>query len=301
MTGLDAVVFVVGNATQTAHYYQSAFGMELVAYTGPETGNRDHKAFVLKSGSLPFRGQGRRRARSSPLLDHHRAARRRRRRHRARGAGRRPVHRARPRPGRHRRRRSPTTSPTSTAPCGSRRSPRTATRATPSSTARATPAPTCPATSQRTSGYVKRDGAPRRMFQALDHVRRQRRAGPDGRVGRLLQPGHGLREHGRVRRRRHRHRLLGADVQGRRQRQPPGQVPAQRAGDRQEEEPDRRVPRVLRRPRRAAHRAGDQRHPRAPSTRCAPRAWSSSTPRTPTTRTPRCASGSATSGCRSRS
>ena len=51
VTGWDAVVFVVGNATQTAHYYQSAFGMELVAYSGPETGNRDHKAFVLKSGS----------------------------------------------------------------------------------------------------------------------------------------------------------------------------------------------------------------------------------------------------------
>ncbi len=37
VTGWDAVVFVVGNATQTAHFYQSAFGMELVAYSGPET------------------------------------------------------------------------------------------------------------------------------------------------------------------------------------------------------------------------------------------------------------------------
>ncbi len=52
--GWDAVVFVVGNATQTAHYYQTAFGMELVGYSGPETGNRDHKAFVLKSGSCRF-------------------------------------------------------------------------------------------------------------------------------------------------------------------------------------------------------------------------------------------------------
>src|SRR4030095_15845377 len=58
VTAMDAVVFVVGNATQTAHFYQSAFGMELVAYSGPETGNRDHKAFVLKSGSRPVRGQG---------------------------------------------------------------------------------------------------------------------------------------------------------------------------------------------------------------------------------------------------
>ena len=27
VTGWDAIVFVVGNATQTAHYYQSAWGM----------------------------------------------------------------------------------------------------------------------------------------------------------------------------------------------------------------------------------------------------------------------------------
>jgi 4-hydroxyphenylpyruvate dioxygenase len=54
VTGWDAIVFVVGNATQTAHYYQSAWGMELVAYSGPENGNRDHKAFVLKSGSIRF-------------------------------------------------------------------------------------------------------------------------------------------------------------------------------------------------------------------------------------------------------
>lgn len=54
VTGWDAVVFVVGNATQAAHYYQSVWGMELIAYTGPEYGNRDHKAFVLKSGSIKF-------------------------------------------------------------------------------------------------------------------------------------------------------------------------------------------------------------------------------------------------------
>ncbi len=54
VTGWDAIVFVVGNATQTAHYYASAWGMELVAYSGPENGNRDHKSFVLKSGSIRF-------------------------------------------------------------------------------------------------------------------------------------------------------------------------------------------------------------------------------------------------------
>lgn len=72
VTGWDAVVFVVGNATQTAHYFQSAFGMDLVAYSGPETGNRDHKAFVLESGSCRFVVKGGV-APDSALMDHHRA------------------------------------------------------------------------------------------------------------------------------------------------------------------------------------------------------------------------------------
>ena len=71
VTAMDAVVFVVGNATQAAHFYQSALGMELVAYTGPETGNRDHKAYVLRSGSARFVLMGGV-APDSPLLDHHR-------------------------------------------------------------------------------------------------------------------------------------------------------------------------------------------------------------------------------------
>ncbi|GAB3692864.1 4-hydroxyphenylpyruvate dioxygenase [Angustibacter aerolatus] len=71
VTGWDALVFVCGNATQAAHYYQTAYGMELVAYSGPETGNRDHKAFVLKSGSIRFVLKGGV-APDSPLHDHHR-------------------------------------------------------------------------------------------------------------------------------------------------------------------------------------------------------------------------------------
>ncbi len=68
---MDAVVFVVGNATQTAWYYQHAFGMRVVAYSGPETGNRDHKSFVLKSGSARFVINGAVRPEST-LADHHR-------------------------------------------------------------------------------------------------------------------------------------------------------------------------------------------------------------------------------------
>ena len=71
VTGWDAIVFVVGNATQAAQYYQSTWGMELVGYSGPETGNRDHKAFVLKSGSIRFVVKGAV-SPDSPLIDHHR-------------------------------------------------------------------------------------------------------------------------------------------------------------------------------------------------------------------------------------
>ena len=68
---LDAVVFVAGNATQSALFYQVAFGMELVAYSGPEHGNCDHKAFVLRSGSARFVLKGAVDP-DSPLADHHR-------------------------------------------------------------------------------------------------------------------------------------------------------------------------------------------------------------------------------------
>ncbi len=56
--GWDAIVWVVGNANQAARFYQLAFGMDLVAYSGPETGNRDHCAYVLRSGAVRFVLQG---------------------------------------------------------------------------------------------------------------------------------------------------------------------------------------------------------------------------------------------------
>ncbi|HEX3588123.1 MAG TPA: 4-hydroxyphenylpyruvate dioxygenase [Pseudonocardiaceae bacterium] len=68
---LDAVVFVVGNATQTVWYYQHAFGMRLVAYSGPENGSRDHKSYVLTSGAARFVIKGAVTP-DSPLGDHHR-------------------------------------------------------------------------------------------------------------------------------------------------------------------------------------------------------------------------------------
>ncbi len=54
VTGMDAVVFAVGNARQAAHYYSTAFGMRCVAYRGPETGCRDEAAYVMESGQARF-------------------------------------------------------------------------------------------------------------------------------------------------------------------------------------------------------------------------------------------------------
>ncbi|GAA1630586.1 4-hydroxyphenylpyruvate dioxygenase [Actinoplanes couchii] len=70
VTGWDAIVWAVGNATQTAHFFQSAYGMELIAYSGPETGNRDHMSYVLKSGAIKFVIQGGVDP-DSPLIGHH--------------------------------------------------------------------------------------------------------------------------------------------------------------------------------------------------------------------------------------
>jgi len=54
VTGMDAVVFAVGNARQAAHFYSTAFGMRCVAYRGPETGCRDEASYVLESGTARF-------------------------------------------------------------------------------------------------------------------------------------------------------------------------------------------------------------------------------------------------------
>ena len=108
VSGWDALVWIAGNATQTAHFFQSAFGMELIGYSGPETGNRDHRGYVLKSGSARFVVLGAYDP-ASPLADHHRA-------HgdgivdiALAGPRRRQVHRARRRAGRDRARASRTT------------------------------------------------------------------------------------------------------------------------------------------------------------------------------------------------
>jgi 4-hydroxyphenylpyruvate dioxygenase len=52
--GIDHVRFAVGNARQAAHFYSAAFGMRVVGYRGPETGQRDLAEYLLESGSVRF-------------------------------------------------------------------------------------------------------------------------------------------------------------------------------------------------------------------------------------------------------
>lgn len=52
LNGTDYVEMYVGNAKQSAIFYQSVFGYELVAYAGPETGIRDRASYVLQQGKI---------------------------------------------------------------------------------------------------------------------------------------------------------------------------------------------------------------------------------------------------------
>lgn len=54
LLGYDAIEFYVGNARQAAHYYRTAFGFDVVAYAGPETGVRDRSSYVLEQGGIRF-------------------------------------------------------------------------------------------------------------------------------------------------------------------------------------------------------------------------------------------------------
>ena len=52
LLGTDHIELYVGNAKQSAHYYQHAFGFALVAYSGPETGQREFASYVLQQGKI---------------------------------------------------------------------------------------------------------------------------------------------------------------------------------------------------------------------------------------------------------
>jgi 4-hydroxyphenylpyruvate dioxygenase len=52
INGTDHLELYVGNAKQSAYFYQAAFGFDLVAYAGPETGLRDRASYVLQQGKI---------------------------------------------------------------------------------------------------------------------------------------------------------------------------------------------------------------------------------------------------------
>ncbi|MBL0309210.1 MAG: 4-hydroxyphenylpyruvate dioxygenase [Bacteroidetes bacterium] len=52
LNGTDHIEFYCGNAKQSAYYYQAAWGYELVAYAGPETGLRDRASYVLQQDKI---------------------------------------------------------------------------------------------------------------------------------------------------------------------------------------------------------------------------------------------------------
>jgi len=54
INGTDYVEFYVGNAKQAAHYYQTAFGFQPLAYRGLETGDKEKTSYVLVQDKIRF-------------------------------------------------------------------------------------------------------------------------------------------------------------------------------------------------------------------------------------------------------
>ena len=52
LNGTDHIEFYVGNAKQSAYYYQTAWGYKFAAYAGPETGVKDRASYVLEQGKI---------------------------------------------------------------------------------------------------------------------------------------------------------------------------------------------------------------------------------------------------------
>ncbi len=52
INGTDYVELYVGNAKQASHYYRAAFGYQLVAYSGPETGIRERSSYLMQQGKI---------------------------------------------------------------------------------------------------------------------------------------------------------------------------------------------------------------------------------------------------------
>jgi 4-hydroxyphenylpyruvate dioxygenase len=71
LNGIDHVELFVGNAKQAAYFYTRAFGFELVAYSGLETGDRSRASYVLRQGRIRLVLTGALHS-DSPIAEHHR-------------------------------------------------------------------------------------------------------------------------------------------------------------------------------------------------------------------------------------
>ncbi len=70
--GIDHVELWVGNARAFAGFLAAAFGFDVVAAAGPETGRRDRRSFLLRQGDIRFLVTGALTP-DSPVADHVRA------------------------------------------------------------------------------------------------------------------------------------------------------------------------------------------------------------------------------------
>jgi 4-hydroxyphenylpyruvate dioxygenase len=52
LNGVDYIELYVGNARQSAHYFQTAFGFQPLAHAGLTTGLRDRESYVLQQGKI---------------------------------------------------------------------------------------------------------------------------------------------------------------------------------------------------------------------------------------------------------
>jgi 4-hydroxyphenylpyruvate dioxygenase len=68
--GIDHVELWVGNAAQASYYFRNAFGFTEVAYSGLETGVRDHVSHVLMQGGIRLVLTGTLRS-DTPIAEHH--------------------------------------------------------------------------------------------------------------------------------------------------------------------------------------------------------------------------------------
>ena len=255
LDGWDHVELWVGNAKQSAYFYEHAFGFTRTAYAGPETGVRDRASYVLEQGDirLVVTSGLRNDSEITQYACRHGDA--------AKSIGlqvpsaaeayRQAVQRgarviAEPHwleddfgrvelvGDRHLRRRDPHL--------------------------RQPPRVRGPVPARLRLDDRERPCRRGRRADGARPRRRQRRARPHEPLGRVLRARLRDDEHRPLRRRPDPDRVLGADVEGDGGRQRQDQVPDQRAGRGQAQEPDRGIPRVQPRPRRAAHRAAERGH-----------------------------------------